>query len=267
MVERVYIARHGFRLSWMTQTWKSPTGTPRDPPMAAYGHDQAKEMTAYFLSLPEDERPTAIYSSPYYRCLETAKPVAEALQLPIFVEHGISEWYMHVKPGTGLLPRPQPASALKKYFPLIDDSKASLYLPSRKGEDIPEVHRRAAITLDALIQTANSPRLLLVTHAATAIALVRALVGNPKLPIRVGCCSVSTLTRDASGKWQAVGELASAAHLTNGVERDWGFEDVSFIDGHVVEDEGQGESSEVDEGPTGLTIKLRSASTEMNSRL
>ncbi|KZO98371.1 phosphoglycerate mutase-like protein [Calocera viscosa TUFC12733] len=267
MVERIYIARHGFRLSWITQTWKSPTGTPRDPPLAAYGHDQAQEMTAYFLSMSEDERPTAIYSSPYYRCLQTAQPVAEALQLPLFVEHGLSEWYMHVKPNTGLLPRPMHASALKEHFPIIDDSKTSLYLPSRKGEDILGVHRRAAVTLNALVHTADASRILLVTHAATTIALVRALLRDFHLPIRVGCCSVSTLKRNASGKWQPVGQLASAAHLTNGVERDWGFEDVSLIGGHVVEDEGEGESSDADEGPVGLMINLPEYSQELHPRL
>ena len=41
------------------------TGLPRDPPLAAFGHTQAQELADYFLSLPEEERPTAIFSSPY----------------------------------------------------------------------------------------------------------------------------------------------------------------------------------------------------------
>ncbi|KAG8961293.1 hypothetical protein FRC03_005551 [Tulasnella sp. 419] len=88
MLETVYIARHGFRLNWVTTNWTSATGLPRDPPLASYGVDQAKELANYFLSLPEDQRPTAIYSSPYYRCLQTAAPTAAALKLPLYVEHG-----------------------------------------------------------------------------------------------------------------------------------------------------------------------------------
>jgi len=172
-----------------------------------------------------------------------------------------------VKPNTGLLPRPLPAVALKSHFPVVDASKHSVYLPSRKGESIPEVHERAAVTLDAIIRAAHSPRILLVTHAATAIALVRALLGNPTLPLRVGCCSVSTLERTAGGTWQAVGQLASASHLANGVERDWGFEDVSFIDGQVVEDEGQGEGPDVDEGPWGLTDGMLKETKPLSPRL
>lgn len=40
-------------------------GLPRDPPLAAFGHTQAQELADFFLSLPEAERPTAIFSSPY----------------------------------------------------------------------------------------------------------------------------------------------------------------------------------------------------------
>ena len=41
------------------------SGLPRDPPLAAYGLTQAQELAEYFLSLPEDQRPTIILSSPY----------------------------------------------------------------------------------------------------------------------------------------------------------------------------------------------------------
>lgn len=40
-------------------------GLARDPPLAAFGVTQAQELAAYFASLPEEDRPTAIFSSPY----------------------------------------------------------------------------------------------------------------------------------------------------------------------------------------------------------
>ena len=42
--------------------WTSPTGTPRDPPLASYGVDQAKETAAYFAALPGPKL-DGIYSS------------------------------------------------------------------------------------------------------------------------------------------------------------------------------------------------------------
>lgn len=86
------------------------TGLARDPPLAPFGLTQAEELADYFLSLPEHERPTIILSSPYCecaeepnlglymlkpyrplptdRCLQTAVPSAQKLQLPLYVEHG-----------------------------------------------------------------------------------------------------------------------------------------------------------------------------------
>ncbi|KAI0078918.1 phosphoglycerate mutase-like protein [Panus rudis PR-1116 ss-1] len=269
MVETIYIARHGYRLNWVTTTWKSETGLPRDPPLAAFGLTQAKELADYFLSLPEDERPTAIFSSPYYRCLQTAKPVAVALNLPLYVDHGLSEWYSPVVPGSGLHPRPASAAQLKSYFPEIDESWSSVYYPSRKGEDVDECHDRAGEFLAALYHEVNRrfegrhKKILLVSHAATTIALTRELVGDRSLPLRVGCCSLTVLKRkpDAAsvrGGWEAT-RLADGAHLKEGATRDWGFEDITIANGKVVEDPGQpGTEHEVDE-PAGCQVSGISA--------
>lgn len=67
-----------------------PTGISADPVLAEHGEDQAKELAKYVKDI--QPRPQQIYCSPYYRCLQTATPSAEALELPIFVDHGASEW-------------------------------------------------------------------------------------------------------------------------------------------------------------------------------
>lgn len=61
-VHTIYLARHGFRLSWETREWASPTGVPRDPPLSAHGVDQAKELASWFARLPEEQRPQAVVS-------------------------------------------------------------------------------------------------------------------------------------------------------------------------------------------------------------
>jgi len=271
MIETIYIARHGFRINWVTSNWKSETGIPRDPPLAAFGLTQAQELADHFLSLPPEARPTAIFSSPYYRCLQTAKPTAVALGLPIYVEHGLSEWYSPVVPGTGLHPRPPSATALRAWFPEIDDSWSSLWYPSRKGEDVEQCHERANGCLSALIPEVDRrfagqhKRILLVSHAATTIALTRELVGDRALAVRVGCCTLTELARQrdsskAVGGWE-IKRLADGSHLKDGSLRDWGFEDVVVTNGKVVEDPGSsGTEQDVDE-PTGLQP------TSMSSRM
>lgn len=230
-------------LNQATGTRQSGTGLPRDPPLAAFGEAQAQELGDHFLSLEQEERPTAIFSSPYYRCLQTAKPVAVALGVPIYVEHGISEWYSPVVPGTGLHPRPGRVSELQSYFSEIDPSWSSVWCPSRKGEDVEEVHVRIDDFLRVFIPgverkyPGKHTRILLVSHAATTIALVRSLLGDKNLPLRVGCCSLSEFIRAPNmpgvvGSWKAI-RLADGDHLTEGASRDWGFEDIEIARGKV----------------------------------
>lgn len=235
-------------------------------------------MASYFLSLPADERPTAIFSSPYCpysshvanfcnksliidRCLQTAKPTSEILNLPIHIEHGLyvhshpacqippahshsrSEWFTPVRPSTGLHPRPASAQTLSKYFPTISTSYSSICYPTRTGETIEEIHERTAQFLEALIPLVSQSSgehevILLVSHAATVAALVRALVGDPELPVRVGCCSLSELHLNEEentgvvGSWIAV-KLVDGKHLVGGTLRDWGFEDVTISPGEA----------------------------------
>jgi len=264
MIETIYIARHGYRQNWVTNNWKSETGLPRDPPLAAYGIAQAQELADYFLALPPEDRPTAIFSSPYYRCLQTSQPTSKVLGVPICVEHGLSEWYSPVIPGSGLHPRPASASSLHSYFNEIDDSWSSVWYPSRKGEDVEQCHGRASGCLKALITeverrySGKHRRILLVSHAATVIALTHELLGNRGLPLRVGCCTLTEVVRErdeieAVGSWQAK-RLADGSHLKDGSSRDWGFEDIVIADGKVVDDSGQpGTEHELDE-PVGLQV-------------
>jgi transcription factor C subunit 7 len=188
------------------------------------------------------------------RCLQTANPVAKALNLPILVEHGLAEWYSPVKAGTGLHPGPVSANELVPFFERIDPSYNPTFLVTRKGESVPELYERGEDFLNAFIRRVEASsdmheRILLCTHAATVIALSQALLGDKSVgrTLRVGCCTLSTFDRvlvaeDGAllGKdvWRARGSLARADFLTNGVERDWGMTDIEIRNGVVIEDDG-----------------------------
>lgn len=165
---------------------------------------------------------------------------------------GMSEWYHPVQPGTGLLhPRPSSASALKSYFPEIDDSWSSVWYPSRKGESVPAVHDRIAGFLTVFVPEVQRrfagahKRIVLFSHAATVIMLARELVGDRNLSFRVACCSVTVLDRQNKetaaedparltvvGVWTAR-LLGVGGHLKDGLQRDWGFEDLQIANGEV----------------------------------
>ncbi|KAF7791896.1 hypothetical protein EIP86_002920 [Pleurotus ostreatoroseus] len=273
-IETIYVARHGYRMNWVTTAWKSETGLPRDPPLAAFGHTQAQELADYFLSLPEEERPTAIFSSPYYRCLQTSKPISIALNVPIYAEHGLCEWYSHVKPGTGLHPRPAQPAVLRQWFPEIDAAWQPIYYPSRKGEDIAECHDRTAAFLSALVPeverrfAGRHKRILLVSHAATIIALNHELLGDREVPMRIGCCSLTEMRRKEEaekvvGGWAPV-RVGDGSHMKEGSTREWGFEDVMVKDGQVVDDAGQPGTENEEDYPVGLQLPFPS---EMPARM
>ncbi|EJD55522.1 PGAM-domain-containing protein [Auricularia subglabra TFB-10046 SS5] len=249
-LERIYIARHGFRMNWNTPHWTTPTGVGRDSPLSALGHEQAEELARHFESMPEDERPTAIFSSPEHndgradRCLQTAAPIAARLNIPLYAEPGIAEWYTPVTPHTGLHPRPPAAEALKAFIPSVDSSWAPTWQPAREGETVQELYARAEGFLSAFVPRLesqhNHARILFMGHAASVLALLHALLATRVL-VRIGCATLCTLQRvsdDVLRAWEPVGKLAHADFLAGGVQRDWGMEDVQIANGEVVSEPG-----------------------------
>ncbi|KAG8812382.1 hypothetical protein FRC17_002044 [Serendipita sp. 399] len=189
------------------------------------------------------------------RCLQTAKPTAVALGIPIFVEPGIQEWYSNVRTGTGLHPRPVSAQELLPHFDMIDPKWTPTFLVTRRGESVPDLYRRGEEFLQAFIARIDQAgygggheRVLLVSHAATVICLAQALLGDEEVgkTLRVGCCTLSTFDRKGSDKdaligkgiWEARGELARGDFMRNGIERDWGMVDIELKDGVVIDDDG-----------------------------
>jgi transcription factor C subunit 7 len=100
-------------------------------------------------------------------------------------------------------------------------------------------------------------RIVLITHAATAITLIRGLLADRGLYPRIACCSLTTFARklageDATqrpmGEWMTQGEIGDTSFLSKGRERDWGFEDVEVEHGRVIDDHGiPGTENDVDD--------------------
>ncbi|KAF2087107.1 phosphoglycerate mutase family protein [Saccharata proteae CBS 121410] len=191
-VEVIYVVRHGFRMNWVvdpeTGTYNSstptPTGIPSDPALASYGVQQAEQLADKVLTL--DPPVDVVYSSPFYRCLQTLKPSVERLFAEgkgggkVRVENGLGEFY-------GLArfdhPSPAPLSVLQSHFETLHPTYTPLIVPSTNGESIPDLHDRIAYTLHRIIDTLDAdpscPRAILIcTHAASMIAIGRALTGR-----------------------------------------------------------------------------------------
>ncbi|KAK3070846.1 C6 zinc cluster transcription factor-like protein [Teratosphaeriaceae sp. CCFEE 6253] len=217
MLEVIYVVRHGFRSNWVvdaeTGTYssniRSPTGIPSDPALASYGTQQAKQLATHLLQL--DPPVDLIYSSPFYRCLQTLAPFTDAIvaqkgdgKVKVITEPGVGEFY-----GKARFDHPSPASleVLHTHFSHLQAERETIIVPSTKGETIPQLHDRLAYTLSHMIARADAdlagPRSLLIcTHAASMICIGRALTG--RMPeeegeedFRCGTCSFSKFTRKA----------------------------------------------------------------------
>ena len=168
----------------------SPTGIPADPPLTAHGVGQANELASHLMGLktPID----AVYSSPYYRCLQTIAPFValrndqvgttsgsdDAAPLTIRTERGLSEFF-----GAAPFDHPVPEEVpfLKSLFPEIEDAYQSKVVPSRKGESIEALYQRVRLAVENIIDQCDAEghrTVILCTHAAVVIALGRVLTGD-----------------------------------------------------------------------------------------
>ncbi|KAF3398304.1 Uncharacterized protein F1880_006122 [Penicillium rolfsii] len=215
-LDTIYLTRHGHRLNWTidvrTGTYKSqfptPTGNPADPALTSHGVRQSHELAVYIASPDFHPKPFRVYSSPFYRCLQTIQPSVEALKkrqdiegldpaadLDVRIENGLGEWF---GPTTFFDHPSHPTpSTIQKHFPSIvspDTKYTPLLHPSTRGETIIQLHNRVATALEGIIadvdaeiaaleatlptEQRTSKSILICAHAAPLIAMGRVLTGH-----------------------------------------------------------------------------------------
>ncbi|WFD03143.1 hypothetical protein MOBT1_001832 [Malassezia obtusa] len=231
MVETVYVARHGFRMA--ISHFNAAAQVARDPPLTAHGDAQARDMAEFFAAMPADERPELVISSPYSRCITTVLPTVERLGLELVVEPGLAEWFPPVWPErTGLHPTPRRAEHVQRHYAQVSTRWTPLLYPDPHGETIADVHHRmhaCFARIEARLAAWGIRRVLLVSHAASSIALGRMLLSGGEIErathaIRAGTASVSKYTREGDAWVQAYN--GNTSFLPGGSEREWDF---SFV--------------------------------------
>jgi len=111
-------------------------------------------------------------------------PLARALRLPIYVDEGIGEWYglLHLASSPDH-PTPLSAEQWPRFFPDLEFRQGITgIIGDRRGETMAGIHERVQKALDKIVKDADEQGLntiILCTHAATNIALGRALTHDP----------------------------------------------------------------------------------------
>ncbi|KAJ5332700.1 hypothetical protein MYU51_015357 [Penicillium brevicompactum] len=183
-LDTIYLTRHGHRLNWTidfrTGTYRAqfptPTGNPADPALTSHGVRQSHELAAHVSAAQFHPKPFRVYSSPFYRCLQTIQPTVEELKrihetgessgsadglglidqhakLDVRIENGLGEWFG----ATDFFDHPAHPTTeeMSTHFPTLL-SQASvdqkpLLIPSTRGETITQLHDRVATALEGIV--------------------------------------------------------------------------------------------------------------------
>ena len=203
MSQRIWIVRHGNREDFQNPGWAKTASRPFDPALSADGETQAKEVG---LSL-QGEQVHRVFASPFLRTIQNASHIADALNLPVCLEPGIGEILPNVKSTPELLPEDE----RRRRFPRIDEEYTATYeLPYPETSE--EGHERAAVAARTLTDSFPDKNMLMVTHGAPVVGIVRGLTGLADR-ITVPLCCIFTLQRNGSG-WDVI-KLSETSHLSN----------------------------------------------------
>ena len=164
--QTIYVLRHGDRADFAlgADKWKEIAQRVNDPPLSAdVGAAQAVDLHAHFRALlqmgaggkgnhetekeekeEETVKITKIVTSPFLRCIQTANPIAQALDLPLCVENSLWEVVFTAETMPSLHER-------ACYYPRIDLQHESCFQPE-PHEPFPEAalerYGRAAFCLE-----------------------------------------------------------------------------------------------------------------------
>ncbi|MDQ7822210.1 MAG: histidine phosphatase family protein [Candidatus Eremiobacteraeota bacterium] len=171
---RIYLVRHG-------ETSYNKEGKMQgriDIPLDKEGEAQAEALGAYFKDemVKNDGNFSAVYASPLTRAAQTAAPVAQALNLPVKKDGGLTEldmgeWEGKTRNEIASWKDAQGVPLFQKCF------TDPLHNPMPGGETLPSMERRVTASLNEIIRNSlPTESVVCITHGgAIAIALCHVL--------------------------------------------------------------------------------------------
>jgi len=143
-----------------------------DVPLSALGHRQARAVGRWFASLPDEERPEVMLSSPYLRARQTAQEICEAggvsgAARPPIVDERLREREF------GIFDRLTMAG-IRERFPDLAEHRAMLgkfYHRAPGGESWADVILRLRSALDSVSLHYADRRVLIVCHQVVVLCI------------------------------------------------------------------------------------------------
>lgn len=203
----LFLVRHGLT----AQTGQTLYGQTRGISLDGRGRAQAEQLALRLAPL----RPTAVYSSPLERCIETVEPMAAARKLTVIVRDGLIE--MHAGSWTG-----KPLSRLRrtKAWGEVQRRPDAFRFPGG-GESFAEARERAIGEVDAIARRHRRGRVVVATHGDILRVLIADLLGIPLrrfqgIVIDTASVSVVTIEREGSPRVLLVNDTGDLGRFAPG---------------------------------------------------
>lgn len=189
-----------------------PSGMYDDLPLSRVGREQAQALADRLCSLSFD----AMYSSPLRRCLETAAPLAERLDMTPVIAEGLKE----IKLGN-IRPLPDDGQDLAALTKALQERQLDIVrLAGEVGhwDVIPDsepstaFRKRVVETLDEIARNHISQRVLAFAHGGVVNAYVAEVLGLQKEFFFPAANTSITIVR-VSGKRRVLYVLNDLSHI------------------------------------------------------
>lgn len=198
--QNIWLCRHGNRIDFVDPSWKGD-----DPHLSEDGIVQAKETGLRL----KGEGIQHLFTSPFLRTVETAYYIAEALDLPIKIEHGASEW---LNPEWfSKRPNHMSPDELFKQFPRIDKSYRSVVMP-RYPEGSEEAFVRAGEASRMLSDTFRED-FLVIGHGHSVTGMAKGFMGSDCQIFCSLCSLVKVVRQNGCATLELNGDVS---HLSEG---------------------------------------------------
>lgn len=207
-MQTIWLARHANRQDFVDPDWAATADRPHDPGLSPDGVTQARQLARRVARLEVDR----ILSSPFLRSVETAQPVADAIDTPIRLEPGLGEWlnddWFSAAPET-LSP-----TTLERRFDRVlldhEPCRTPTYPESRH-----ESLARLGATSRCLADRFPNETVLLVGHGMTVLGVLHGLVGPE---VADPGCPLASLTKVVRQDEEWSIQLRNdTRHLENGI--------------------------------------------------
>lgn len=203
----LFLVRHGLT----SHTGQTLYGQTPGIVLDGRGRAQAEQLVRRLAPV----RPTAIYSSPLERCVETVRPLAEACRLPVVERAALIE--MHAGTWTG-----KPLSRLRrtKAWAEVQRHPDTFRFPGG-GESFVDAHDRAVAELHTIARRHRRGRVVVASHGDIVRVLLAELAGAPlarfqRIVVDTASVSVATIGRDGDPKVMLVNDTGDLRRFAPG---------------------------------------------------